>query len=106
MQFRSALVTLALSIISFSSNAAAASCAVCAPTIVFDGLTRTLTLSREEEDNTLQCNYDTPPIEGFSPGCLYLNVDGQLIFTNTAGSLFSLPGACPSTLPLVEKTSC
>ncbi|PPQ65447.1 hypothetical protein CVT26_000099 [Gymnopilus dilepis] len=83
MHFQTTLAALALSIVSFTSGVAAVSCAVCAPTIFFDGLTRTLTLSREEESNTLQCNYDTPAISGFSPACLYQNVNGQLIFTNT-----------------------
>jgi hypothetical protein len=55
--------TLALTaIVLLTSSAAAAPapapgvlCAVCPSTIVFEGLTRTLTLIREEEGNTLQC---------------------------------------------------
>ncbi|KAJ7661380.1 hypothetical protein DFH06DRAFT_1467056 [Mycena polygramma] len=97
-------VTLAL--LSFSAGAAAANCGVCSPTIVYAGLTRTLTLQREEGSNTVQCNYDTPPISGFSPACLYQNVNGVLIFTNTGPTLTSLPGACPSVIPLVTKTVC
>ncbi|KAJ7828386.1 hypothetical protein B0H14DRAFT_2812258, partial [Mycena olivaceomarginata] len=71
------ITAAALALISFSTGAAAVSCGVCAPTIVYAGLNRTLTLQREEGSNTVQCNYDTPAISGFSPGCLYRNVDGR-----------------------------
>ncbi|KAJ6579677.1 hypothetical protein DFH09DRAFT_1147240 [Mycena vulgaris] len=115
-------LAIALTVVSFSGGAAAVSCGVCSPTIFYSGLTRNLTLTREEGSNTVQCNYDTPPISGFSPGCLYRvpfvnssnmetiftspqNVDGALIFTNTGPTLTSLPGACPS-ITLVTKTSC
>ncbi|KAJ7124437.1 hypothetical protein C8R44DRAFT_875473 [Mycena epipterygia] len=99
------LTTLALAL-TFSAGAAAVSCGVCSPTIVYAGLTRNLTLSREEGSNTVQCNYDTPAISGFSPGCLYRNVDGVVTFTNTGPTLTSLPGACPNPIKLVTKTSC
>ncbi|KAJ7799681.1 hypothetical protein B0H14DRAFT_2902431 [Mycena olivaceomarginata] len=88
------ITAAALALISFSTGAAAVSCGVCAPTI------------REEGSNTVQCNYDTPAISGFSPGCLYRNVDGVVIFTNTGPTLTSLPGACPATIPRVTKTVC
>ncbi|KAJ7848926.1 hypothetical protein B0H14DRAFT_3867046 [Mycena olivaceomarginata] len=100
------ITAAALALISFSTGAAAVSCGVCAPTIVYAGLNRTLTLQREEGSNTVQCNYDTPAISGFSPGCLYRNVDGVVIFTNTGPTLTSLPGACPATIPRVTKTVC
>ncbi|KAJ7676156.1 hypothetical protein B0H17DRAFT_128565 [Mycena rosella] len=97
---------LAFVVVSFTASTAAVSCGVCAPTIFYSGLNRTLTLMREEGSNTVQCNYDTPAIAGFSPGCLYrVNVDGVLTFTNTGPTLTSLPGACPS-IQLVTKTSC
>ncbi|KAJ7166102.1 hypothetical protein C8R46DRAFT_1097082, partial [Mycena filopes] len=96
---------VALTVIAFSSNAAAVTCGVCSPSIFFKGLTRTLTLQWEEGSNTVQCNYDTPPISGMSPACLYRNVDGAVIFTNTGATLTSLPGACPA-IQLVQKTSC
>ncbi|KAF4611168.1 hypothetical protein D9613_007344 [Agrocybe pediades] len=98
-----ALIALSLSLVTPS---VAVSCGVCAPSIFFQGQTRKLTLQREEGSNTVQCNYDTPAISGFSPGCLYRNVDGVLIFTNTGATLTSLPGACPATIPLVTKTPC
>ncbi|KAJ7240002.1 hypothetical protein C8J57DRAFT_1371948 [Mycena rebaudengoi] len=91
MLFR--LCALALTAISLAAGASAVNCGVCAPSIVYAGLVRTLTLQREEGSNTVQCNYDTPPISGFSPACLYRytprilnypqNVDGHIIFTNT-----------------------
>ncbi|KAH9475996.1 hypothetical protein JR316_0011563 [Psilocybe cubensis] len=123
MQFRTTTAAAALlTALSLATGAAAVTCAVCAPTITFSGVVRTLTLVRQESGNTVQCNYDTPAIPGFSPGCLYgvstrllkmfgngtgkvnvyldlQNVNGALIFTN-AGT------ACPSTIPLVTKTSC
>ncbi|KAJ7166094.1 hypothetical protein C8R46DRAFT_1097058 [Mycena filopes] len=95
-----------VALIVFSSNAAAlVTCGVCAPSIFFKGLTRTLTSTMEEGSNTVQCNYNTPPISGMSPDCLYRNVDGAVIFTNTGATLTSLPGACPA-IQLVQKTSC
>ncbi|KAJ7099848.1 hypothetical protein C8R43DRAFT_1114755 [Mycena crocata] len=99
-------LALALTTVSFSNSATAVNCGVCGPTIFFRSLTRTLTLMREEGSNTVQCNYDTPAISGFSPACLYRNVDGVLIFTNTGPTLTSLPGACPATIPLIQKTLC
>ncbi|KAJ7250369.1 hypothetical protein C8J57DRAFT_1355452 [Mycena rebaudengoi] len=121
MLFR--LCALALTAISLAAGASAVNCGVCAPSIVYAGLVRTLTLQREEGSNTVQCNYDTPPISGFSPACLYRvyslrlqytprilnypqNVDGHIIFTNTGPTLTSLPGACPAVLTLVSKPSC
>ncbi|KAK7690097.1 hypothetical protein QCA50_006743 [Cerrena zonata] len=83
---------------SASPAPAVTSCAKCAPTIVFGGVTRTLTLAREEEMNTLQCNYDLPAISGFSPACLYANVNGALLFTNAGSS-------CPSVATIVTQTS-
>ncbi|KAJ6579567.1 hypothetical protein DFH09DRAFT_1146921 [Mycena vulgaris] len=92
---------LALTVLAFSSGAAAVSCGVCAPTIFFQGLTRTLTNTREDTGNTFQCTYASPPISGLAPACLYRNIDGVLTFTNTG----TLPGACPS-VQLVQKTAC
>ncbi|KAJ7476833.1 hypothetical protein B0H11DRAFT_2234805 [Mycena galericulata] len=63
---------VAVALVYFSASAAAVvTCGVCAPTIFYDGLTRSLTLMREEEQNTVQCNYDVPPIQNKSPACLY-----------------------------------
>ncbi|KAI0803104.1 hypothetical protein BC629DRAFT_1438179 [Irpex lacteus] len=76
---------------------AAIICATCPPTIVFEGVTRTITLKREEEGNTLQCNYDLPAIPDFSPGCLYDNASGELIFSNAGG-------ACLNPAPTVVNT--
>ncbi|KAJ7907183.1 hypothetical protein B0H13DRAFT_2332569 [Mycena leptocephala] len=56
---------VALAIVSFSTGAAAVTCGVCNATIFVQGLTRTLTLQREEGSNTVQCNYDTPPSPDF-----------------------------------------
>ncbi|KAJ6544366.1 hypothetical protein B0H19DRAFT_1267642 [Mycena capillaripes] len=94
-----ARLTIALALALFSTSAAAANCGVCSPTILYSGVTRTLTLQREEGGNTVQCNYDSPPITGFSPGCLYRNVDGVRTFTN-AGE------ACPAKINTVVKTVC
>jgi hypothetical protein len=49
------ITAAALALISISTGAAAVSCGVCAPTIVYAGLNRTLTLQREEGSNTVQC---------------------------------------------------
>ncbi|KAF9461622.1 hypothetical protein BDZ94DRAFT_1263293 [Collybia nuda] len=103
MLFRS---VSAISLLALVSGTAAVNCGVCAPTIFFQGQTRTLTLTRQGSGNQVQCNYDSPAIPGFSPGCLYRNVDGQITFTNTGATLTSLPGACPNPITLVSKTSC
>ncbi|KAJ7740639.1 hypothetical protein B0H16DRAFT_1464862 [Mycena metata] len=92
-------LALALVAISFSSSAAAVSCAVCGPSIFFEGLTRTLTSTRQDSGNAAQCNYDTPPIAGIAPACVYPNVNGQLTVTN-AGS------ACPLSVPVVQEAAC
>ncbi|KAJ8093967.1 hypothetical protein PM082_009851 [Marasmius tenuissimus] len=70
-------------------------CARCTDTIVYAGLTRTRTLIRQSSVstlNTVQCNYDSPAISGFSPYCVYNNLNGSLFATNTGG-------ACPSFVP-------
>ncbi|KAJ6544247.1 hypothetical protein B0H19DRAFT_1380546 [Mycena capillaripes] len=92
--------------VSFSSSATAVSCGVCASSIFFQGQTRTLTVTLQDSGNAVQCDYLNPPISGLAPTCTYRNVDGVLTFTNTGPTLFSLPGACPSTIPLIQKTSC
>ncbi|KAJ7104758.1 hypothetical protein C8R44DRAFT_807825 [Mycena epipterygia] len=49
---------LALALVSFSAPATAASpCGVCSPFMFFSGVNRTLVLQREEEMNTVQCDY-------------------------------------------------
>ncbi|KAF9549175.1 hypothetical protein CPC08DRAFT_769127 [Agrocybe pediades] len=65
-------------------------CAVCPSSITFV-FTQTLTLSRIETGNIIQCNYDNPPISGFSPTCVYDFTSGELIFENAT---------CPSQAPL------
>ncbi|KAF4616797.1 hypothetical protein D9613_008252 [Agrocybe pediades] len=82
-----------LSMPSLTLSAALASCPSCPSTITEFGTTYKLTLSREEAGNILQCNYDNPPISGFSPYCVYQNPAGQLIFSNVA---------CPSQAPLIH----
>ncbi|KAG5723013.1 hypothetical protein E4T56_gene8804 [Termitomyces sp. T112] len=77
----------------------AITCAVCPSSIVYAGLTRRLTLTRYSSSlGTVQCNFDSPPISGFSPYCIYRNVDGSLYFTNTGG-------ACPASTTLVTETT-
>ncbi|KAF9461623.1 hypothetical protein BDZ94DRAFT_1299100 [Collybia nuda] len=98
--------TSILSLLALALSAAAVNCGVCAPTIFFQGQTRTLTLTSQRSGNQVQCNYDSPPIPGFSPGCLYRNIDGQITFTNTGPTLWSLPGACPNPITVISKTSC
>ncbi|GLB40982.1 hypothetical protein LshimejAT787_0901970 [Lyophyllum shimeji] len=108
MLFRSSATTvaLALTIASLSGSGAAVFCAVCPPTIFYQGLTRTLTLTKYTASaGTVQCNYDTPAIPGKSPGCLYRNLDGQVTFTNTGATLSSLPGACPNPATVITKTT-
>ncbi|KAJ6579697.1 hypothetical protein DFH09DRAFT_333035, partial [Mycena vulgaris] len=80
-------LAIALTVVSFSGGAAAVLCGT------------------RDGSNTLQCNYDTPPISGSSPVCIYRDPDGALVFTNTGPTLTSLPGACPS-ITFVTKTSC
>ncbi|KAF8902891.1 hypothetical protein CPB84DRAFT_816935 [Gymnopilus junonius] len=62
---------IGLAVSAFSTGAAAITCAVCPSSIVFEGLTRTLTTTREDTGNTIQCAYNTPATSGFSPACLY-----------------------------------
>ncbi|KAJ7120819.1 hypothetical protein C8R44DRAFT_920315 [Mycena epipterygia] len=51
-------LALALALVSFSAPATAASpCGVCSPFMFFSGVNRTLVLQREEEMNTVQCEY-------------------------------------------------
>ncbi|KAF7301026.1 hypothetical protein MIND_00666400 [Mycena indigotica] len=92
--------------VSLIPGVTAVSCGVCAPSIFYQGLTRTLTLQWQTSGNTVQCNYDTPAIPNKSPACVYRNVDGVLTITNTGPTIGSLPGACPTSVPLVQKTSC
>ncbi|KAJ7062858.1 hypothetical protein C8F01DRAFT_1135462 [Mycena amicta] len=99
-------IAVALAVASVIPSAAAVSCGVCASSIFYQGLTRTLTLQWETSGNTVQCNYDTPSIPDKSPACVYRNVDGVLTITNTGPTIGSLPGACPTTVSLVQKTSC
>ncbi|KAF9261831.1 hypothetical protein L218DRAFT_474445 [Marasmius fiardii PR-910] len=71
------LTTVVLSALSVAD--AAKICARCSNTIVYSGLTRKLTLVRQSSVstlNTVQCNYDSPSISGFSPYCVYNNIDG------------------------------
>ncbi|KAK7676848.1 hypothetical protein QCA50_011497 [Cerrena zonata] len=86
------LIVIAVSGNTFARSTAL-TCAVCPPTIFFEGQTRFLTLAKEEESNTLMCDDDRPMIRGLNPFCLYANL-GSLIFTNTGG-------ACPGT-PTLE----
>ncbi|KAJ7226625.1 hypothetical protein B0H12DRAFT_240620 [Mycena haematopus] len=99
-------LALALIAVSFSSSAAAVSCGVCPTSIFYQGLTRTLTLAMQDTGNAVQCNFDTPAIAGKNPACVYRNVDGVLTITNTGPTIGSLPGACPTTVAVVQKTSC
>ncbi|KIK62744.1 hypothetical protein GYMLUDRAFT_260008 [Collybiopsis luxurians FD-317 M1] len=78
-------------------SAQAITCVVCPPTIVYAGVTRTLTLAKEDTGNTIQCSYDTPAISGFSPYCYYSNVNGGLILSNTGGS-------CPNPGPTTAQS--
>lgn len=56
MKFASSQTTLLLSALYLATGTVAqATCGVCPPTIFFEGLTRTLTLVREEAGNTVQC---------------------------------------------------
>ncbi|KAJ6579678.1 hypothetical protein DFH09DRAFT_1147242 [Mycena vulgaris] len=91
-----AIVALGLS---FSTGAAAVSCGVCSPSIVFNGVILSLTVATQDTGNAVQCNYDTPPISGFNPNCVYGNVSGALIISN-------IGGACPSSIQVVQKTFC
>ncbi|KAJ7886180.1 hypothetical protein B0H14DRAFT_3431391 [Mycena olivaceomarginata] len=99
-------LTLALIAVSFSSSAAAVSCGVCAGSIFYQGLTRTLTVASQDTGNAVQCNYDTPPISGKNPNCVYTNVGGVLTITNTGAFIGDLPGACPTSIPVVQKSFC
>ncbi|KIK62745.1 hypothetical protein GYMLUDRAFT_242389 [Collybiopsis luxurians FD-317 M1] len=79
---------LLISLAAAGSVSASAVCVVCSRTIFYAGATRTLTSGKEEGSNTLQCNYDTPPISGLNPYCYYANINGSLLLSNTGG-------ACP-----------
>ncbi|CAK5276000.1 unnamed protein product [Mycena citricolor] len=91
-----AILSLALM---FASGVSAVPCAVCPSSIVFRGVVRTLTTVRQDSGNTVQCSFNTPPIAGFSPACVFTNSFGTLTFDNTGGS-------CPSTTTLTTKSSC
>ncbi|KAJ7661382.1 hypothetical protein DFH06DRAFT_1172640 [Mycena polygramma] len=67
---------------------------VCSNTLEMWGATYYLTLSRDEWYNgqtILQCNWDNPPIQGYSPTCVY-DASGSLIYTNTEGCPYPIPG--------------
>ncbi|KAF9257460.1 hypothetical protein L218DRAFT_1006124 [Marasmius fiardii PR-910] len=94
-----------ISLSALGSVQALINCAKCPPTIFYNGLTRSLTFSKEATSSsigsTVQCNYDSPPISGISIYCLYQNSDGHVVVTNTgAGS-----GACPFPR-MVMQSSC
>ncbi|KAJ7165892.1 hypothetical protein C8R46DRAFT_1096501, partial [Mycena filopes] len=97
----STVVALALVVVSFSSSTVAVSCGVCGPSIFFQGLTRRLTSTRQDTGNAVQCNYETPPISGIAPACVYSNVNGGLLILVTNAG-----GACPSTVAVVQEASC
>ncbi|KAF8066697.1 hypothetical protein FPV67DRAFT_1496002 [Lyophyllum atratum] len=102
MFFRTSAATaaLALSVASLFGSAAAVTCAVCPSSIFYAGLTRSLTFTLQSGGgSTVQCNYGSPPISGFSPYCLYGNSNGALILTNTGGS-------CPSPVSLTSRITC
>ncbi|KAJ7851335.1 hypothetical protein B0H13DRAFT_1905261 [Mycena leptocephala] len=89
-------LALALALVSFSTPATAASpCGVCSPFMFFSGVNRTLTLQREEEMNTVQCDYSggNLPSPIVIPYCLYANINGAVLVTNTGPTLTSVPGA-------------
>ncbi|KAJ7912734.1 hypothetical protein B0H13DRAFT_2327081 [Mycena leptocephala] len=101
-------LALALALVSFSTPATAASpCGVCSPFMFFSGVNRTLTLQREEEMNTVQCDYSggNLPSPIVIPYCLYANINGAVLVTNTGPTLTSVPGACPS-IKLITGVAC
>ncbi|KAK1225941.1 hypothetical protein PQX77_011097 [Marasmius sp. AFHP31] len=87
-----------LSLAALATAVSAKNCAKCASTIFYSGQTRSLTFQLQSSSGTAQCNYDSPPISGFSPYCLYNNNDGSLILSNTGG-------ACPSFVTIVAVPS-
>ncbi|GLB40981.1 hypothetical protein LshimejAT787_0901960 [Lyophyllum shimeji] len=108
--FENRILALALSVAAFCGSAAAVNCAVCPSSIFYAGLTRTLT-NTLKSTGTLQCNYDSPPISGFSPYCLYSNLDGALVLTNTGDEDSISPvfrtGYCsPLCFACEEPTAC
>ncbi|KAG7086209.1 hypothetical protein E1B28_002173 [Marasmius oreades] len=97
---RFSLPALTIAVLSGLSVADAKVCARCADTIVYSFQTRQLTLVRQSSVstlNTVQCNYDSPSISGFSPYCVYNNINGSLYFTNTGS-------ACPTPVPTFTVT--
>ncbi|KAJ7499914.1 hypothetical protein FB451DRAFT_1206970 [Mycena latifolia] len=94
-----------LALVSFSASAAAVTCGECSPTMFFDNFNRTLVLQRVEEGNAVQCDYSSQGLTNVIPYCLYRNIDGVLLITNTGPTITSLPGACPA-IKLVQMPSC
>ncbi|KAF9063846.1 hypothetical protein BDP27DRAFT_1451079 [Rhodocollybia butyracea] len=99
-----AAILFCASAVPTSDSQQTATCAVCPSSIVFEGQTRTLTLAEEETGNIIQCNYDTPAISGLNPFCVYNNIGGALVFSNTGGActsptMVSQPGpSCTTAL--------
>ncbi|KAJ7692411.1 hypothetical protein B0H17DRAFT_1283695 [Mycena rosella] len=84
-------LALALALVSFSAPAVAISpCGVCSPFMFFSGVNRTLELQREEEMNTVQCDYSggNLPSPIVIPYCLYaVNFSSTLGRVNNEASV-------------------
>ncbi|KAJ6545193.1 hypothetical protein B0H19DRAFT_1167118 [Mycena capillaripes] len=95
-------IALAAALVSLSTGAAAVltNCAVCPPTLFYQGLTRTLTVPTAGGENVVDCRYVSPEDPNFAATCSYREADGHLTSTNTVG------GACTNPVSVVLKSSC
>ncbi|KAJ7465724.1 hypothetical protein FB451DRAFT_1561437 [Mycena latifolia] len=92
---------LAVALVSLSTGTGAVltNCAVCSPTLFYQGITWTLLVSPGGE-NAVDCHYFSPLEPNSQPTCSYREIDGHLSATNTPR------GTCPDPVPVVKKQMC
>ncbi|KAJ7264572.1 hypothetical protein C8J57DRAFT_1718486 [Mycena rebaudengoi] len=98
-------IALAVALVSLSTGAEAVltNCAVCPPSLFYQGLTRTLILPSPGGENVVDCRYMSTQDPNFVATCSYREADGHLTSTNTVGGP---SGACQNPVAVVQKSSC
>ncbi|KAJ7132601.1 hypothetical protein C8R44DRAFT_871529 [Mycena epipterygia] len=97
-------IALAAALVSLSTGAGAVltNCAVCPPSLFYQGLTRTL-VTPVGGENVVDCRYVSSQDPNFAATCEYREQDGHLTSTNTVGGP---NGACQNPVSVVQKQSC
>ncbi|KAJ7761791.1 hypothetical protein B0H16DRAFT_1455989 [Mycena metata] len=97
-------VAVAVALVSFSTGTGAVltNCAVCPPSLFYQGITWTL-LASPGGENVVDCHYSSPLDPNSRPTCSYREADGHLQSTNTVGGP---NGACPNPVAVVLKQAC